>query len=343
MLNERKLKILQAIIQDYIETAEPIGSRTLSKKYDLGISPATIRNEMSDLEELGFIIQPHTSAGRIPSDKGYRLYVDQFMPLKKMGKADNNYLELEILNKVVEIEQILQYSSKLLSQLTNYTTVALAPQVKESKLKHIQLVPIDSGNMLAVIVTDSGIVKKPIIRVNDKVSEDGFQTISNFLNDKLHGLAIKNIESCLFHILNEEIINFSSIIDKIIPEIFKSLDEVNDIDMFFNGAMNIFNFPEYNDILKAKSFLGLLEEKELLSSLITSSNNEGLSVSIGSENLYEEARDCSLVTATYKVDNTTLGWLSVIGPTRMDYSTVVSVMAEVSQFINDLLTSRYNK
>jgi len=341
MLNERKLKILQAIIQDYIETAEPVGSRTLSKKYDLGVSPATIRNEMADLEELGFIIQPYTSAGRIPSDKGYRLYVDEFMALKKMVDIERDHLELDLFNKVAEIEQILQYSSKLLSQLTNYTAIALAPQIKESKLKHIQLVPIDTENMLAVIVTDSGIVKKPIIRLSDQVSGSNFQTISNFLNDKLHGLAIKNIEESLIEILSEEFINSGSIIDKIIPEIFQSLDEVSHINMFLNGAMNIFNFPEYNDIFKAKSFLELLEEKELLSSLITSFSNEGLSVSIGSENIYKEAKDCSLVTATYKVDDKTLGWLSVIGPTRMDYSTVVSVMAEVSKVISELLKNRY--
>lgn len=341
MLNERKIKILQAIIQDYIETAEPVGSRTLSKKYDLGVSPATIRNEMADLEELGFIIQPHTSAGRIPSDKGYRLYVDQFMALKKIVDIKENFLELELLRKVTEIEQILQYSSKLLSQLTNYTTVALAPQVKESKLKHIQLVPIDTENVLAVIITDNGVVKKPIIRISDRVSEDAFQVISNFLNSKLRGLPIKDIESSLIEILSEELIHFSSIIDKIIPEIFESLDEVNQIDMFLNGAMNIFNFPEYNDIFKAKSFLELLEEKELLSNIITSFDNAGLNISIGSENIYEEAKDCSLVTATYKVDNKTLGWLSVIGPTRMDYSTVVSVMAEVSKFITELLKNRY--
>jgi len=343
MLNERKLKILQAIIQDYIETAEPVGSRTLSRKYALGVSPATIRNEMADLEELGFIIQPHTSSGRIPSDKGYRLYVDQFIALRKIVDIESNYLELDLLTKVAEIEQILQCSSKLLSQLTNYTTVALAPQMKESKLKHIQLVPIDAESTLAVIITDSGMVKKPIIRLSAEVSENGFQTISNFLNDKLHGLAIKNIETALIEILSQELMDFSSIIDKIIPEIFQSLDETSDIDIFLNGAMNIFNFPEYNDIFKAKSFLELLEEKELLSSLITSFDTEGLSISIGSENIYKEAKDCSLVTATYKVDNTTLGWLSVIGPTRMDYSTVVSVMAGVSKSINELLKNRYNR
>lgn len=341
MLNERKLKILQAIIQDYIETAAPVGSRTLSKRYDLGVSPATIRNEMADLEDLGFIIQPYTSAGRVPSDKAYRLYVDQFMSLRKIKAIEQDRLVLGLLREIGEIEQILQYSSKILSQLTNYTAIALAPQIKEDRLKYVQLIPVDGKHIVMVIITDNGIIKKPVIRLNDEISESNIQTISNFLNDKLHGLPIKNIETELVKVLNEEFMHFSNMIKKIIPEIFQSLDETSNIDVFLNGAMNIFNFPEYNDILKAKSFLKLLEEKELLSNLITSFEDEGLSISIGSENIYQEVKDCSLVTATYKVDDTILGWLSVIGPTRMDYSTVVSVMTQVSEFIMGLLNSKY--
>lgn len=341
MLNERKFKILQAIIHDYIETAEPVGSRTLSKKYDLGVSPATIRNDMADLEELGYITQPYTSSGRIPSDKGYRLYVDKFMFLKKTPNFKKDLLELEILNKISEIDQILQYSSKLLSQVTNYTTVAVAPQIKESKLKHIQFVPIDSENVLAIIVTDSGTVKKPIIRLDKKISESNFEAISNFLNDKLYGMPIENIEQSLIEILNHEFKSLSNTIDKIIPEMFRSLDEINNMDMFLNGTMNIFNFPEYNNILKARSFLEFLEERHILNDLITSFNTEGLNISIGSENIYKEVKDCSLITATYKIDNKTLGWLSVIGPTRMEYSNVVSIMAEANRFISDLLKNRY--
>lgn len=341
MLNERKLKILQAIIQDYIETAAPVGSRTLSKRYDLGVSPATIRNEMADLEDLGFIIQPHTSAGRVPSDKGYRLYVDQFMSLKKIKAIEQDCLVLDLLREIGEIEQVLQYSSRILSQLTDYAAIGLAPQMKESKLEHIQLVPIDSNHMVMIIITDNGIIKKPVIRLNDEISDNNIQIISNFLNDRLHGLSIKNIETKLIKSLSMELIHFSNLIEKIILEIFQSLDEISNIDIFLNGVMNIFNLPEYNDILKAKSFLRLLEEKELLSSLITSFEEGGLSISIGSENIYEEVKDCSLVTATYKIDDTILGWLSVIGPTRMDYSTVVSVMTQVSGFIMELLKNRY--
>ncbi len=341
MLNERKLKILQAIIQDYIETAAPVGSRTLSKRYNFGISPATIRNEMADLEDLGFIVQPHTSAGRVPSDKGYRLYVDQFMPLKKIKAVELDYLVLDLLQEIGEIEQILQYSLRILSQLTNYTAIALAPQIKESKLKHVQLIPVDSSQMIVVIITDNGIIKKSVIKPNCEIDENSAQIISNFLNNELHGLSVKNIKTDLIETLRGECVYLSGLIERIISEVFRSLDEVNNIDIFLDGVMNMFNFPEYNDILKAKSFLKLLEEKELLSNLITSFENEGLSISIGSENVYEEVKDCSLVTATYKIDDTVLGWLSIIGPTRMDYSTVVSVMTQISEFIKELLNNKY--
>lgn len=341
MLNERKLKILQAIIQDYIETAAPVGSRTLSKRYNFGISPATIRNEMADLEDLGFIVQPHTSAGRVPSDKGYRLYVDQFMSLKKIKAVELDYLVLDLLQEIGEIEQILQYSSRILSQLTNYTAIALAPQIKESKLKHVQLIPVDSNQMIIVIITNNGIIKKSVIKPNCEIDESSAQIISNFLNDELHGLSVKNIKTELIETLSGEFVYLSGLIEKIISEVFQSLDEINNIDIFLDGVMNIFNFPEYNDILRAKSFLKLLEEKELLSNLITSFENEGLNISIGSENIYEEVKDCSLVTATYKIDDTVLGWLSIIGPTRMDYSTVVSVMTRISEFIIELLNNKY--
>ncbi len=341
MLNERKLRILQAIIQDYIETAAPVGSRTLSKRYNLGISPATIRNEMADLEDLGFIIQPYTSAGRVPSDKGYRLYVDQFISLKKTKAIEQDCLVLDLLREIGEIEQMLQYSSKILSQLTNYTAIALAPQIKESRLRHIQLILINSDHLIVIIITDKGIIKKSVFRLDDKIDGDSIQAVSNFLNDKLHGLSVKDITTELTKTLSEEYVHLSSLVEKIIFEIFQSLDEINNIDIFLDGVMNIFNFPEYNDVLRAKSFLELLEKKELLSNLITSFEDEGLNVSIGSENAYEEVKDCSLVTATYKMDDTILGWLSIIGPTRMDYSTVVSVMTQVSEFIMELLNSKH--
>ena len=218
---------------------------------------------------------------------------------------------------------------------------SLAPQIKESKLKHTQLIPVDSNHLVVVIITDKGIIKKSVLRLSDEINENSIQAISNFLNGRLHGLSMKDFKPELTKMLSEEYVHLSSLVEKIISEIVQSLNEINNIDIFLNGVMNIFNFPEYNDILKAKSFLELLEERELLSNLITSFEDEGLNVSIGSENAYEEVKDCSLVTATYKMDDTILGWLSIIGPTRMDYSTVVSVMTQISGFIMELLNNKH--
>jgi len=340
-LNDRKITILQAIIHDYIQTAEPIGSRTLSKKYDLGISPATIRNEMSDLEELGFLKQPHTSAGRIPSDKAYRLYVDDLMEIKRIAEYHKQQMKSDLLKKFGEVEQLLQYSSKIISQLTNYTSVVLASHIKENKIKHVQLVPIDSENIVAVLVTETGIVKNPILRVNEKINSQTLERISNIINAKIQGKTIKEIESEIILSIKSEMSEFQDLVQTIFPDLFSGVEANDELELFMSGATNIFNFPEYNDLLKAKSFLKMLEEKQILTSLITSSSDSGLTISIGNENTCEEAKECSLVTATYKLDGNVVGWLSVIGPTRMDYSNVTGVMLQVSQYINDLLRKRY--
>ncbi|GAB6084828.1 heat-inducible transcriptional repressor HrcA [Alkaliphilus crotonatoxidans] len=340
-LNERKLKILQAIVQDYIQTAEPVGSRTLTKRYNLGVSPATIRNEMADLEDLGYLTQPHTSAGRIPSDKAYRFYVDYLLEMKKIAAFQRDYIKSNLLKSFGELEDLLQYSSRILSQLTNYTTIAMAPQIKGSKLKHIQLVPIDDENMISVIVTDTGVIKKPLIKIHGGMDYEIMQKVSVILNEKLVGLSFRDIEQKLEREMKQEANHFSSIIDIIVPELFKTLEEIDDFGLFLNGTTNIFNFPEFSDILRAKSFLSMLEERDLITNLISTSEKEGLTISIGSENSLQEAKDCSLVTATIKLDGNTMGWLSVIGPTRMDYSHVISVMDQISAYINQLLKNRY--
>ncbi|WP_026476286.1 heat-inducible transcriptional repressor HrcA [Alkaliphilus transvaalensis] len=339
-LNERKLKILQAIVQDYIQTAEPIGSRTLTKKYNIGVSPATIRNEMADLEDLGFLTQPHTSAGRIPSDKAYRLYVDYLLQMKKIASFHRDTMRADLLKRFGEIEDLLQYSSRILSQLTNYTSIALAPQIKGSKLKHVQLVPIDGEHIIAMIVTDTGVIKKPLLKVTGGMDLEHTLKVSALLNDKLSGLTFQEIEQKLAADLKKEANEFSNIIETVVPEVFRTLEEIDDIELFLNGTTNIFNFPEFSDLLRAKSFLTMLEEKALISNLITATESEGISISIGSENPFQEAKDCSLVTASFKLEGNVIGWLSVIGPTRMDYSHVISVMDQVSSYINHLLKNR---
>lgn len=340
-LDDRKIKILQAIIKDYIDTAEPVGSRTLSKKYSLGVSPATIRNEMSDLEELGYLMQPHTSSGRIPSDKGYRLYVDNLMEIKAIADLQRNSIKKNLLKQFGEVEQLLQYSSKIISEITHYTSAVLTPQIKENRIKHIQLVPIDDKRIIAVIITDTGILKNLIIDVVEGLDYDQLQKVTNLLNKKLQGMTIKDVEGSLLNDLKEELYEFNSIIESVVPKLFSVLEGMEDVELFLSGTTNIFNFPEYNDILKAKNFLTMLEEKEIIRNLISATGDQGISISIGRENFYKEAQDCSLVTATYKVNGNIVGKLSVIGPTRMDYSNVVGALKQISQYINELLRTRY--
>lgn len=340
-LDDRKIKILQAIIKDYIDTAEPVGSRTLSKKYSLGVSPATIRNEMSDLEELGYLMQPHTSSGRIPSDKGYRLYVDNLMEIKAIADLQRNSIKKNLLKQFGEVEQLLQYSSKIISEITHYTSAVLTPQIKENRIKHTQLVPIDDKRIIAVIITDTGILKNLIIDVVEGLDYDQLQKVTNLLNKKLQGMTIKDVEGSLLNDLKEELYEFNSIIESVVPKLFSVLEGMEDVELFLSGTTNIFNFPEYNDILKAKNFLTMLEEKEIIRNLISATGDQGISISIGRENFYKEAQDCSLVTATYKVNGNIVGKLSVIGPTRMDYSNVVGALKQISQYINELLRTRY--
>ena len=340
-LNDRKIRVLQAIIQDYIDTAEPVGSRTLSRKYSLGVSPATIRNEMSDLEELGYLTQPHTSSGRVPSDKGYRLYVDNLMEIKVIADLQRRNIKANLLKQFGEVEQLLQYSSRIISQLTNYTSAVLTPQIKDDKIRHIQLIPMDTKKIIAVMITDTGMIKNHIINVKEGIDFEQTEKVTNLLNNRLQGMAIKDIEMTMLDNLKKELYEFNTLIEAITPKLFKALEDIEDVELFLSGTTNIFDFPEYNDIFKAKNFLTLLEDKEIIMDLISSTGNKGIDISIGSENIYEEVRDCSIVTATYKIKGNLVGKLSVIGPTRMDYSNVVGVMNQISRYINELLRSRY--
>lgn len=340
MLNDRKMMILQAIVRDYIESAEPVGSRSLSKKYALGISPATIRNEMADLEEMGYIMQPHTSAGRVPSDKGYRLYVDQLMEIKQ--KADQNRVRIksELLRKYSELEQMLQYTSKLLSDFTNYTSIVLAPQVKKSRLKQIKLTRIDEETILAIFITNTGLIQNPVFRVPPEMTGDDLEKIANFLNQEFAGLSLEEIETRLAGELQAELDKFHSAVHTVMPDLFHALEQMSDIGLYLSGTTNIFNFPEFSDLSKAKDFLTMMEEKQVVSQLITDSNGGQLKISIGNENQVQRAKECSIVTASYEMDNQTVGWLSVIGPTRMDYAHVIDVLDQMSRLMNQALKDK---
>lgn len=337
MLDERKLKILQAIIQSYITNAEPVGSRTISKKYNLGVSSATIRNEMSDLEELGYLVQPHTSSGRIPSDKGYRLYVNRLLQSSNVDFILRHDIKNKLIKEIGEVEQLIQNAAKILSKVTNYTSLAIAPQVKKSQLKHIQLVPIDKTKILAVIVTNSGIVKNTVLRTDNYVSQDQLNVISNFLNDKLKGYNIEEINTKLLDELVNEMYEFRNSILKIIPTIVNGLDDSTEVQVFSDGVTKIFDFPEYNDVDKAREFISFIENKNYIVELLLNGEQNDISIAIGSENSYTQIKNCSVITATYSLNGKTIGKIGVIGPTRMNYSNVINAVRSLSLDLNEIL------
>lgn len=340
MLDDRKIRVLYAIIDSYIVGAEPIGSRTITKQYDIGVSSATIRNEMSDLEELGFLIKPYSSAGRIPSDKAYRLYVNGLLKMKepKIDLKKKKQIKEILASESREIDDLLRNSSKILSTLTNYTALAISPQLKNSTIKHIQLIPIDNFQILLVLVSNDGIVKNSILRLKEEIPQNQVEIISNFLNQKLKGLSIEEINGDLSPIILKEIYEFKNIIDNIIPIITKSMEDINNVDLYSDGINKILNFPEYKDLEKAKSFMNFFEDKDsVVDILLKGPISRDIDIIIGEENIYAPIKDCSLLTATYRLGDKTIGKIGVIGPTRMDYIKVINTLKLFSKNITELI------
>lgn len=334
-LNERKLKILKAIVKDYIETAEAVGSRTISKKYDLGVSAATIRNEMADLEELGYLIQPHTSAGRIPSEKGYKLYVDSLMINGELTYEEKALIKECINKNVNDIKDLIHETSKLLSQLTNYTTVAITKNiVSKSVIKHIQLVSLNENNILLIVVTDKGDIKNANLATNDYLDQSKLNIISDNITKKLKGKSIVDLDDNLISFIKYEISEHSSLIDELINVL--NLNKNEGMSVSLSGTTNVFSYPEFNDVLKAKSFLHMLEHEEMLESMAKSNGikKDNVNIIIGSDNNFEMAQDCSIVTATYDIGKDSVGHISFIGPTRMDYAKVYTIVNYMSLIFN---------
>jgi len=336
MLDDRKLKILQAIIDDYISSAEPVGSRTIAKKHELGLSSATIRNEMADLEEMGFLEQPHTSAGRVPSDKGYRLYVDQIMKINDLSDTEIENIRTAMDIKINELSQIIRNASVVMSQFTKYTSMAVTPQIKRSVLKAVQVVPIEPGKALVIVVTDSNTVRNNLIRIPEKVTPDFLIQVSNLLNEKLKGFTLEMLKN---NFLNGEAEQLTSLPYDLMRPILDGIEDliklIDQPEIYLEGTTNILNFPEFKEVQKAKEFLSLLDEKKLMSEILNnhSSKNE-IIIQIGNENVLQGIKDCSIVTASYSVDDYVIGSIGIIGPTRMEYSKVVSSLNYIRNKIN---------
>ncbi len=342
-LNDRKIKILQAIINDYIATAEPVGSRTIAKKYSLGISSATIRNEMSDLEEMGFIIQPHASSGRIPSDLGYRLYVDQLMQKKELEKEEQLFLQNIVSKNVSQIDFLMEETAKALSALTNYTTIITEPIPTGTKLKQIRLLPFDQESILLVIATDTNYSKNHMLKVDYPPYENRIFEIGTKINQILQGHSLEDITVTTIGLLKNELQEFSPILEPLLLAVEQTIHSAENIQFHLSGAKNILAFPEFSDVQKAKSIFQTLEEKDSLVNLLNESSGNDLQILIGNENSVQSMKNCSVITATYKMGNNTQGTIGILGPTRMDYSQVVSVLNEMVQSIEKVLKNLNNQ
>ncbi len=333
-LDERKLKILQAIIRNYLETGEPVGSRTISKYTDLNLSSATIRNEMADLEELGYIVQPHTSAGRIPSDKGYRLYVDQMLAEKeeKLDHATQEVKEMHqmLLEKEDKMESILKQMAKMLAVNTNYATLVTAPQVRGNKIKFLQLSRVDVGQLLATIVVEGNVIKNNMLHVEESLDDETLLKLNILLNTNLNGLPIEDINLAMITKLKQQAGIYDGIIAEVMDAVAAVIRENDDIEIYTSGANNIFKYPELSDNQRASELINTLEEKQMLTELVQDSmadeNNTGIQVYIGNETPVQTMKDCSVVTATYELEEGVKGTIGIIGPRRMDYDKVISTL-----------------
>lgn len=325
-LDERKRIILKAIIKTYLETGEPVGSRTISKYTDLNLSSATIRNEMSDLEDLGYIIQPHTSAGRIPSDKGYRLYVDELMKEKEQEVSEIKEMMIE---KTDHMEKVLKQVVKILASNTNYATMITGPTYHHNKIKFIQLSKLNQEQLLAVIVVEGNLVKNQIVTVDEPIDDEQILKLNLLMNTQLNGLTIEEINLGLITKLKEQAGVHSGVVSIVLDAVAEAISpDEEEVPVYTSGANNIFRYPELADSSKASELISAFEEKKQLVAMFKdtvsdSGENTGIQVYIGNDGPISTMKDCSVVTASYDLGDGMKGTIGIIGPKRMDYENVV--------------------
>ena len=336
-LDDRKWKIFNAIIKTYLETGEPVGSRTISKYADLNLSSATIRNEMADLEEMGLIIQPHTSAGRIPSDQGYRMYVDYLMEQK-----DKEVKEMQnmMIQKQYRMESVLKQVVKVLANNTNYATMISAPQYHRTKLKFIQLSIISETQLLAVVVAEGNIVKNKMLNFEHGLNSEMLLKLNILLNTALNGLAMEEINLGLITKLKEQAGIHSDVVSKVLDTVAETIQMDDEMEIYTSGATNIFKYPELSDSSRASELISAFEEKKELASLVTESmaqtSDIGIQVYIGNEAPIQNMKDCSVVTATYELGSGIRGTIGIIGPKRMDYEKVVDSLKTLKRQLDNV-------
>lgn len=334
MIDERKQRILQAIIDDYISSAEPVGSRTLARKHDLGVSPATIRNEMADLEMLGYLEHIHTSSGRIPSSKGYRFYVDGLLPPKPMSDEEKKLIERWYKARVRRIDEVFQETARLISQVTRNVSIVLAPQISQAAFRCLQFLPLDDHRAIVVIMTDVGFVENKIVEMPSGASFEDFQRMAGVINRCLAGRTLRSVEGPAMQQIRDEI-GDEKLYGSALEVIQRALDSEKKERLYLGGATHMMEQPEFHDVDRIKDILLMLEEEELIKDILHAHMGGGLEVTIGQENEESRIKDCSIITATYHLDGELLGTIAVLGPTRMEYGKAMSLL----EYMNTNLAS----
>ncbi|MFP4016100.1 MAG: heat-inducible transcriptional repressor HrcA [Halanaerobiales bacterium] len=342
-VDERKKKILRAIIHEHILTAEPVGSRTLAKSYKLGVSSATIRNEMSDLEELGYIEQPYTSAGRVPSDKGYRFYVDSLIKGDGRNNAQINVREFlkSIHYEKQGIQNIMTHMARMLSQVTHYTSIVCGPQMRKTRIKQLQLMQVDKNSILIVLITDTGLVHNKVVKLNTELNTRQLGYLNEFFADKLKDRELTENNEKYFKEIERELVNRIDISHDLLEIIYNGLALVSkpdDFKLYLGGTSYILDQPEFNDIESLKRVLKILDHEETLKNLFAKMPNKDIEVMIGHENDLEDMHKCSIVFATYNIGNKASGKIGVIGPTRMEYPKVMASVNTMSSLLSKIIS-----
>lgn len=333
MINDRKKQILQAVIEEYIGTAEPVSSGTLVEKYGLDFSSATIRNDMADLEKEGYLEKPHTSAGRIPSVKGYRFYVDELLNDENISLDEIQYIKTQLETKVNEIEDLTKITTNTISDITHYATVAIGPNSNNNLIKDIKFILLGERMLMAVILTENGAIKETIIKYDEDINQNQVEGLNYTFNNKLRGKPLEKIDKPMEEYILSTMSDQVNVIKPIIYQMNKAIEESDKI--YLKGANNVFDFPEFEKIDTARNFLSILDTKEQMLEVLNSGFAKDINVYIGEENEKEELKDLSIVTFKHTVAGKDLGTIGIIGPKRMNYSKVISIMKYISKKLNE--------
>ncbi|HHY36351.1 MAG TPA: heat-inducible transcription repressor HrcA [Firmicutes bacterium] len=337
MLSERKRAILKAIVSDYIQRAEPVGSRTLARRYNLGISPATIRNEMADLDEMGYLEQPHTSAGRIPSYKGYRYYVDSLMEAEKLSPADEERLSRILQQRLSKIDAVFNEATRVLSEVSQYVSLIMTPIFGQQVFQQLRLVPLDSQFVVVLMVTDTGLVQNRVMEIPSGISAAELDQIADVFTKHLKGMPLENLNSTFLQELYSVFSRRNKALQVFLADLIAGFPYGEGEKVYLGGTTNILRQPEFHDVEKVRSLLQVLEEKDHLCRLLLDMASEDIAIKIGEENRCLQMKDCSIVAASYEINGRRMGTIGVLGPTRMDYARVVSVVEYMQKLLSKTL------